>query len=115
MLLPTSLGKKLQKGIWYVPLGVLLAVNCLLYKMFLAVQNILGCLDSSLCLMQDYLYTKNLLPMKPPNLALLSPLYFHHASLSAYFLLIEQQSKLLDIVVLFFSLGFGTFVVSQVQ
>lgn len=56
--------------------------------------------------MQDYLCTKDLLPMKPPNLALLSPLYFHHASLSVYFLLTEQQSKLIDLVVLFFFIGF---------
>lgn len=44
--------------------------------------------------------------MKAPNLALLSPLYFHHAFLSAYFVLTEQQSKLLDLVALFCFLGF---------
>lgn len=69
--------------------------------MLLAVQNILGCVYSSLCLMQDLLCAKGLLPMKPPNLVLFSPLYLHRATLSAYFLVTEQQSKLLDLVAVF--------------
>lgn len=51
--------------------------------------------------MQDLLCAKGLLPMKPPNLVLFSPLYLHRATLSAYFLVTEQQSKLLDLVAVF--------------